>query len=108
MATASRATISFQYMEAKDEKPSAGYEVTDVGIDLPPGAHVPRVGELVNMIPSGLGQKFQMSGYVVLAVNTVISRDPNDHRVVLGWHTVVTVGPESEFKGDERLTIIRE
>lgn len=100
-----RATISFQYMAPGDEKPRAGYEITDVGLDIPDGAHVPRVGEFLSTFPSREGKV--TTDFVVLAVHTTVSRNPDDHREIWGWHTVVTVGPADQV-ADQRLLIIRE
>lgn len=100
------ASISFQYMDPSDEKPSAGYEITDVELVVPDNAHVPRVGEILQYYPSNHGKR-EFTAYVVLSVCTSISVKPEDNREILAWHTTVTVGPASQV-GDERHLIIRE
>jgi hypothetical protein len=94
-----RHTISFQYMAPDYDAPRAGYEITDAELELPEGAHVPRVGEFLQLITDN-----GTDDYVVFAVNTRIfmvgQQDP-------GWHTYITVGPGSEVK-DKRLLMIRE
>jgi hypothetical protein len=93
-------TISFQYMENNDPAPRAGYEFTDGEFKLPAGASVPRIGEFLQLV-TGSSSK----SYVVLAVHTrIVMLDPNSEP---GWHTYVTVGPESEV-ADPRLLHIRE
>lgn len=92
-------TISFQYMEAGDSTPRAGYELDEREYEIPENGHVPRVGEFIQLVFLE-----KTATYQVLAVNTRI--------VVLGdqrpgWHTYLTVGPASEAP-DERLTRIRE
>ena len=37
-------------MKSEDEKPSAGYELTDEGFELPEGAPVPRAGEFLQVV----------------------------------------------------------
>lgn len=101
-----KASISFQYMEPGDEKPSAGYEITDVSLAIPANGHVPRVGEVLSYFPSNHG-KTEFTTYVVLSVCTSISVKPDDHREITAWHTTVTVGPASQVD-DPRHLIIRE
>jgi hypothetical protein len=93
-------TISLQYMEAGDARPRAGYEFTDGELAVPEGGTVPRVGEFIQLVRSD-----STKSYVVLAVHTrIVMLDPNQ---TPGWHTYVTVGPESEVK-DSRLLAIHE
>ena len=93
-------TISLQYMEKNDEAPRAGYEFTDGEFKLPEGASVPRVGEFLQLVTLTSSKS-----YVVLAVHTrIMMLDPEQEP---GWHTYVTVGPESEV-ADPRLLRIRE
>lgn len=93
-------TISFQYMEPDDEQPSAGYEITDCEFNLPEGCHVPRVGEFIQLVKGD-----SANSYVVLAVQTrIFMPDPKENP---GWHTYVTLGPDSQVS-DQRLLIIRE
>lgn len=92
-------TISFQYMEAGWDRPVAGQQVTDQEFTIPDGAHAPRVGEFVQLLTDGgSGQ------YVVLAVQTRIFAMGTGEP---GWHTYITIGPESEVN-DQRLLLIRE
>jgi len=92
-------SISFQYIEPGWEAPRAGYEITDQGFDLPPGAPVPRVGEFVQLV-----QPDSSDSYVVLAVHTRIFMLGAE---APGFHSVVTVGPASGVD-DQRLLAIRE
>lgn len=34
--------VAFQYLRPGDDLPKAGYEITDAGIPVTPGAHIPR------------------------------------------------------------------
>lgn len=93
-------TISLQYMEPGDPQPRAGYEFTDAELELPEGGTVPRIGEFIQLVTEK-----STKSYVVLAVHTrIFMVDPNNKP---GWHTYITVGPESEVK-DQRLLAIRE
>lgn len=92
-------TISFQYMEKSDESPRAGYNITDQPFTLPEGAHVPRVGEFVQIVTMSSSESF-----IVLAVQTRISIFEGHGQ---DWHTYITVGPDTDAP-DARLTHIRE
>jgi hypothetical protein len=92
-------TISFQYIESGDDAPRAGYNITDQELTLPEGLHVPRVGEFVQIVTDVMSDSF-----LVLAVHTRISMFPGQ---APGWHTYVTVGPDTDAP-DIRLTYIRE
>lgn len=92
-------SISLQYMEPGEDAPRSGYEFTDGALELPDGASVPRVGEFMQLI---LGDSAK--SYVVLAVHTrLFMLDPD----AVSWHSVVTLGPDSQVS-DQRLLIIRE
>lgn len=92
-------TISFQYMAADDPEPRADYEITNRKIDLPAGAAVPRVGEFVQIL-----HRDGVFSYVVRAVHTQIALYLPDQT---SFHSVITVGPESEVE-DRRLLVIRQ
>lgn len=92
-------TISLQYMESGDQLPRAGYEFTDAGLEIPVGGTVPRVGEFLQLVTDK-----STKSYVVLAVHTRIVLMPDQEP---GWHTYVTLGPDSEVV-DKRLLAIRE
>jgi hypothetical protein len=92
-------TISFQYMGPNDDLPNAGYELPEGEFKIPEGAHVPRVGEFINLIIDK--GAFDL---VVLAVNTRIFAMGDAEP---GWHSYITVGPASEVQ-DQRLVAIRE
>ncbi|WP_139169460.1 hypothetical protein [Chitinasiproducens palmae] len=81
--------------------------MTDVPIALPPGAAVPRIGEIVRLMPSGPDNALRVRAYVVLSVATSIFRRLDDHGEVSVWHTTVTLGPDSGA-ADRRYLVVHE
>lgn len=102
-------SMSFQYLSIHGEAPRAGYEVTDVAIELPPDAPIPRVGETIRHYPTRTEKEgeYDFEQYVVLSVDHCITRKAEDHRVLTGWHVTLTLGPTDQV-ADQRLLYIRE
>jgi hypothetical protein len=97
--TAPRHTVSFQHYTPGAEAPRAGYEITDADFELPPSAHVPRVGEFVQIITGTSAESYE-----VLAITSrIFALDGQEP----GWHAVITVGP---VVGEQKeiLSIVRE
>lgn len=82
--------IRFQYLAQNAERPSSGYLVTDVPLEIMPGMPIPRVGEIVRHYPVHSPEEIQQ--FVVLSVHYDIARQKDDHRVLHGWLVTVTLG----------------
>jgi len=100
------ASVSLQFMDATDERPTAGFELTKATFEYPAGAPLPRVGEFLEYTHWREDGTIPHVQYVVLAVNTriaVFDKEPEK----VGWHTVITVGP-ADAVADKRLLIIAD
>jgi len=90
--------IALQYIEDGDQQASAGTEFTDSGILLHEGAHVPRVGEFVQMLLNNSSKTY--------VVKSVITRIVILGDAAPGSTAYVTLGPVPEES--RRLSIINE
>jgi hypothetical protein len=94
----SQHTVVFQYLTPGAEQPRAGYEITDDGFDVPPGAPVPRVGEFVQIVQTDKNDTYEVLS-VVTRIMALGDTEP-------GWTSIVTVGPVSDARA--KLSIVRE
>ena len=90
--------IALQYIEDGDEQPRAGIEFTDGGIKLHDGAHVPRVGEFVQLMTEKSAKTY--------VVKSVITRIAILGDLPPGSTAYVTLGPVPEES--RHLSVISE
>jgi hypothetical protein len=91
--------VCFQYLRPGEDLPNAGYELTDAGVAMTPGAHIPRVGEFIQIVTDKSAETYE-----VLAITTRIAMYPGQPP---GWTPYITVGPITGEK-KENLSVIRE
>lgn len=91
--------VVFQYFEQGDEQPGEHPDFGDAGYAVTPGAHIPRVGEAVQLLNAQTA-----NFYEVLAVTTRIAAYPGQ---APGWTAYITVGPITD-RQKQKLSIIRE
>lgn len=85
-------SVSFRYIDPRQKEPGPSREFINQNILLPPGAHLPRMGEAIELMHWDLNRDMKAGVYSVLFVYTRIALfDGNDKPS--GWHSTITVGP---------------
>lgn len=85
-------SITFKYVNAGAKEPGPSREFVNQNIIIPNDAHVPRVGEAVELMHWDNRRDMKFGVYIVLFAHTRIALfDSNDRPS--GWHTTLTVGP---------------
>ncbi|OFJ46531.1 hypothetical protein BA896_020935 [Janthinobacterium lividum] len=88
-------SVSFRYIDPRHKEPGPSREFINQNIQLPTGAHLPRLGEAIELLHWDLQRDVKSGVYSVLFVHTRIALfDGNDKPSA--WHTTVTVGPLPE------------
>ena len=88
-------SVSFPYIDPRHKEAGPSREFVNQNILLPPGAHLPRMGEAIELMHWDLKRDMKSGVYAVLFVHTRIALfDGNDKPS--GWHTTITVGPQSD------------
>ncbi|MEF2265817.1 hypothetical protein JAB6_19030 [Janthinobacterium sp. HH104] len=96
-------SVSFRYIDPRHKEPGPSREFINQNILLPPGAHLPRMGEAIELMHWDLNRDMKSGVYSVLFVHTRIALfDGNDKPS--GWHTTITVGPQSDEIDERFLT----
>ncbi|GEM_PF-5874331 len=98
--------LRFQYLGNNSERPSCGYEITDVMLELGVGMPIPRIGEFVSHHPFDKERLPSGNPLVVLAVHYQIERNPDDHAILHRYRVTVTLGDIPQDT-DNRLFDIR-
>ncbi|MBU3592917.1 hypothetical protein ICN42_02230 [Polynucleobacter sp. 71A-WALBACH] len=97
--------IRFQYLSNDAERPSSGYLITDVPVEIKAGMPIPRVGEIVRHYPVNSPSEVQQ--FIVLSVHYDIFRSKENHQELHSWLVTVTLGDIPEDM-DTRLFDIRD
>ncbi|HAT32693.1 MAG TPA: hypothetical protein DCW29_18175 [Janthinobacterium sp.] len=103
--SAELASISFQYIDAGADEPTPSREFTDRSMSIPNRAHVPRIGEVVELTHWDTHRAMQVGAYMVLSVYTRVALF-DGRTTTSGWHTTITVGPADELV-DKRFLLMR-
>lgn len=88
-------SVSFRYSDPRHKEAGPTREFVKQNILPPPGAHLPRMGEAIELMHWDLKRDIKSGMYAVLFVHTRIALfDGNDKPS--GWHATFTVGPQSD------------
>jgi hypothetical protein len=85
------AKISFRFVGAADVTDALTREFTEQNLQIPDGAHVPRIGEIVELTHWDARRDIQVATYIVLSVFTRLALF-DGKTTTSAWHTTVTVG----------------
>jgi hypothetical protein len=87
--------VTFRYIDVGAKELGPSKEFVHQNIIIPDGAHVPRVGEAVELMHWDNNRDMKFGVYIVLFAHTRIALfDSNDSPSA--WHTTLTVGPMPE------------
>lgn len=85
-------TVTFKYVDPSIKEAGPSKEFVNQSILVPPGCHLPRLGEAVELMHWDSKKEMRSGIYLVLFVQTRIALfDGNEESSA--WHTTVTVGP---------------
>lgn len=92
-----QAKISFRFVGKAGVADPLTREFTDQNLVIPGGAHVPRIGEIVELTHWDARRDMQVATYVVLSVYTRLALFDGKNKTS-AWHTTITVGePPSDI-----------
>lgn len=85
-------SVSFRYIDPTRKEPGPSREFLNQNISVPPGAHLPRVGEALELMHWDMNRDIKSGVYTVLFAHTRIALFDSSDKPS-GWHTTITVGP---------------
>ncbi|MDN2710088.1 hypothetical protein O0880_11735 [Janthinobacterium sp. SUN118] len=96
-------SVSFRYIDPRHKEPGPSREFVNQNILVPPGAHLPRIGEAIELVHWDLNRDMKSGVYSVLFIHTRIALFDGNEKPS-GWHSTVTVGPQSSEIDERFLT----
>ena len=99
--------LRFQYLAPDAVRPTSGYTISDIQLEIHPSMPIPRIGEIVSHDPFSGRDYLLGDPLIVLSVHYDIVRNPDDHRVLQQYLVTVVLGDIPKGT-DSRLYDIRD